>query len=331
MAGLVLVTGGTGFVGAHIVGALLARGEAVRCLVRPGRPGTTLAGLPVQLVAGDLTRPETLAAAVRGVRVLYHCAADYRLGAADPETLQRTNVAGTDALLRAAAEAGVQRVVYTSSVGALLGGRSPERPADESSVPEPKHLPGAYKRSKFEAERVAEAWQARGLPVVIVSPTTPVGEGDARPTPTGRIIVDFLNGRIPAYVAGGLNVVDVGDVATGHLLAETRGEPGQRYILGCRNLSFRDLFQLLARVSGRPAPRVRLPRWLPLAAAHVEVSLARRGRREPRFTPEAVRLSALPMYFNAGRAVRELGLPQSPVEDALRRAVVWYRARGYAP
>ncbi len=325
-----LLTGGTGFIGSHIARALLARGDEVRCLVRPGR-GAALTGLSVEPIEGDLTRPATLARAVRGVRVLYHCAADYRLGAADPETIFRTNVAGTDALLGTAADAGVERVVYTSSVGALAGGPRPQQAADESCLPDPRHLPGAYKQSKFAAERTAEAWHERGLPVVIVSPTTPVGEGDAKPTPTGRMIVDFLSGRIPAYVAGGLNVVDVRDVAAGHLLAETRGQPGQRYILGCRNLSFRELFQLLARVSGRAAPRLRLPYWLPLAAAHAEVLLARRTRREPRFTPEAVRLSALPMYFDAGRAVRELGLPQSPVEGALARAVEWYRARGYAP
>lgn len=326
-----LVTGGTGFVGAHIVRALLSRGDAVRCLVRPGSSRVALDGLPVELVEGDLTRPDTLPPAVRGVRTVFHCAADYRFGAHHAREVFRTNVDGTDALLRAAADAGVQRVVFTGSVGALAGGASRDSPADEGSVPDPEYLVGAYKRSKYQAERLAEEWNRRGLPVVTVSPTTPLGEWDSKPTPTGRVVVDFLNGRIPAYVDGGLNLVDVRDVAEGHLRAEVQGTCGERYILGARNVTFREFFGLLARVSGRRPPRMRVPRWLPLMAAHSESALARVRGREPRLTPEAVRLSAMPMYFHSGRAVRELGLPQHPVEDAASRAVHWFRERGYAP
>lgn len=326
----VLVTGATGFIGCHVVRALVERGDAVRCLVRPGSSRAALEGLPVELVEGDLTRPDTLPAAVKGVRSVFHCAADYRFGAHHARVVFRTNVDGTAALLGAAAEAGVERVVHTSSVGALAGGTSVTAPADESSVPDPAELVGAYKRSKYQAERVAEEWNRRGLPVVIVNPSTPLGEWDAKPTPTGRVIVDFLNGRIPAYVDGGLNVVDVQDVAQGHLRAEVCGQPGERYILGARNVTFRELFEMLARVSGKRPPQVRVPRWLPLMAARAESTLARIRGREPRLTPEAVRMSALPMYFDSSRAVRELDLPQHPVEDAADRAVRWYRERGYA-
>ncbi len=330
MTAPVFVTGGTGFIGTHVVRALVDRGDPVRCLVRPGSSREALEGLPVKLVEGDLTRPETLPPAVSGARTVFHCAADYRFGAHLAREVFRTNVDGTAALLAAAADAGVKRVVYTSSVGALAGGETPASPADEESLPDPDELVGAYKRSKYQAERVAEAWNRRGLPVVIVSPSTPIGEWDAKPTPTGRMVVDFLNGRIPAYVEGGLNVVDVKDVAAGHILAEEHGAPGRRYILGARNFTFRELFAMLARVAGLEPPRVRVPRWMPLMAAHAETALANVRGREPRLTAEAVRMSALPMYFDASRAVRELGLPQHPVEDAAARAVQWFRERGYA-
>ncbi len=327
----VLVTGATGFIGSHVVRALIRRGDVVRCLVRPDSSRVALDGLSVDLVEGDLTRPATLRPAVRGVRTVFHCAADYRFGAHLADTIFRTNVEGTRAILEAAAEAGVGRVVHTSSVGALAGGRTRSTPADEMSLPDVDELVGAYKRSKYEAERVAEEWHRRGLPVVIVSPSTPIGEWDAKPTPTGQMIVDVLNGRIPAYVEGGLNIVDVRDVAEGHLLAESRGQPGERYILGGRNVTFRELFEMIARAAGLAPPRLRVPRWLPLVAAHAESALARVRGRAPRLTPEAVRMSALPMYFDPGRAIRELGLPQRPVEDAIARAVRWFRDRGYAP
>ena len=325
----VLVTGATGFIGSHVARQLVERGDDVRCLVRPGSDRGTLEGLPVHWVEGDLTRPATLPDAVRGCRLVFHCAADYRLWSKDPECIYRTNVDGTEALLAASAEAGAERVVHTSSVGALPGAHH-GRPVDEEANGELGNLVGDYKRSKYLAERVAERWVGRGLDVVIVNPSTPLGEGDRKPTPTGKMVVDFLQGRIPAYVDGGLNVVDVRDVALGHLLAAERGHTGERYILGCRNVSFRELFAILARVSGRREPRLRLPHWVPLTAALAGQAWARISGGRPAVAPDAVRMARTPMYFDSGKAVRDLGLPQSPVEDAARRAVAWFRSEGYA-
>ncbi len=335
-----LVTGATGFVGGHVARALVARGLDVRCLVRPSRPSRPappqssgndgLAGLAVEIVPGDLTDRPSLDAAVAGCDWVFHCAADYRLGArgADAAAMAAANVGGTESLLAAAARAGVARVVHTSSVG-TLGHRADGAPADESTPVSIDDMIGPYKRTKYEAERAAEAWAAKGLPVVIVNPSTPVGEGDAKPTPTGQIIVDFLNRGYPAYVDTGLNLIDVRDVAAGHLLAAERGTVGERFLLGCRNMTLKEILDTLARQTGLPAPRVKVPHWLPLAAAYVEEGLARLGSRPARFTREAVRMSRHRMFFDAGKAVRELGLPQSPVEGALARAVAWFTQRGY--
>jgi dihydroflavonol-4-reductase len=332
-----LVTGATGFVGAHLARALVGRGVAVRCLVRPAAPAgrrvDLLAALPVELAPGDLREPASLRAAVAGCDVVYHCAADYRLftpGASDVREMTASNVSGTDNLLAACAEAGVGRVVYTSSVGAL-GLAADGRPADESTPASLDAMIGTYKRSKYQAERIAERWAARGLPVVIVNPSTPVGEGDVKPTPTGQMVVDFLRRKFPAYVDTGLNLIDVRDVAAGHLLAADKGRPGERYILGHRNMTLKEILDALARLTGLPSPRVRVPHWLPLAAAHVAGAAARLTGRPPRVTPEAVRMSRHVMFFDAGKAVRELGLPQSPIEPALARAVEWFESHGYAP
>jgi dihydroflavonol-4-reductase len=323
-----LVTGATGFVGGHVVRALLAESRPVRCLARATSDTRTLAKLSVKLVRRDLRDPGSLKAAVAGTDTLYHCAADYRLGVADPRELHESNVAGTDHVLGAAARAGVRRVVFTSSVGAL-GLRPAGAAADETTPVSIHEVVGAYKRSKFEAERVARAWAERGLHVVIVNPSTPVGERDWKPTPTGRIIVDFLNGRIPAYVDTGLNIVDVRDVAAGHLLAAERGRPGERYILGNRNMTLLELLEALGRLAGRRAPWLRLPHVVPLAAAAVDTLVSRWRGRTPSLSLEAVRMSTHRMFFDASKAVRELGLPQSPVEDALGRAVAWFRENGY--
>jgi dihydroflavonol-4-reductase len=323
-----LVTGGTGFVGAHVARTLLARGTAVRCLVRPGGRRANLEGLRVELAEGDLTEPASLLRAVAGIDTLYHCAADYRLWAKDPRELHHANVGGTENILRAAAEAGVRRVVYTSSVGAL--GLAPGgSPADETTPVFREKIVGHYKKSKYDAERVAEIWAGRGLPVIIVNPSTPVGELDIRPTPTGQMIVDFLNGRIPAYVDTGLNLVDVRDVARGHLLAAEKGRPGEKYILGNRNMTLKEILETLARRTGLPAPTVRLPHAVPLAAAAVTTWVAGLTGRPPRVSLESVRMSRHRMFFDAGKAVRELGLPQTPVEEALDRAVAWFREKGY--
>jgi dihydroflavonol-4-reductase len=323
-----LVTGGTGFVGSHVVRALFARGDSVRCLARPGGRRDNLSGLPVEIAEGDLTDPASLARAMRGIKELYHVAADYRLWTRDPRELYAANAGGTENVLRAAAEAGVSRVVYTSSVAAL-GLTSDGSPASETTPVERARIIGHYKKSKFDAERVALDWAARGLPVVVVNPSTPVGERDIKPTPTGQMIVDFLNRRMPAYVDTGLNLIDARDVAEGHLLAAHRGKPGEKYILGNRNMTLKEILDALAAITGLPAPRTRLPHWIPLAYSAVDTALSRVTGRPPRASFESVRMSTHRMFFDASRAVRELGLPQTPVEEALGRAVAWFRANGY--
>jgi dihydroflavonol-4-reductase len=323
-----LVTGATGFVGAHVARALLDRGVAVRCLARPGSRRDNLEGLRVEVAEGDLTDAPSLARALSGVTRLFHCAADYRLWAKDPGELSRVNVGGTETILRAAAEAGVSRVVYTSSVGAL-GLTSDGSPADEKTPVRREEIVGNYKKSKYDAERVAEQWAGRGLPVVIVNPSTPVGELDIRPTPTGQMIVDFMNGRIPAYVDTGLNLVDARDVAQGHVLAAEKGRLGEKYILANRNMTLEEILRTLARLTGRRAPSLRLPHAIPLAAAAIATFAAGLTGRPPRVSLESVRMSRHRMFFDGGKAVRELGLPQTPVEDALGRAVEWFRSKGY--
>jgi len=323
-----LVTGGTGFVGAHVVRALLRRGRSVRCLVRNSSRRTNLEGLDVEVAIGDVTDPESLSRAMAGVETVYHCAADYRLYARDPRALYACNVAGTDNLMRAAADAGARRVVHTSSVGAL-GLSANGSPADETTPVRAKSMIGHYKRSKYDAERVAEGWAARGFPVVIVNPSTPVGEYDVKPTPTGQMIVDFLNRRMPAYVETGLNLVDARDVAEGHVFAAERGRTGEKYILGHRNMTLKEILDALSRLTGLPSPGLRLPHWIPLAAAAADTFAARLTGRVPRVPLEGVRMSRHKMFFDAGKAVRELGLPQTPVEEALGRAVAWFREKGY--
>ena len=327
----VLVTGGTGFVGANLVRELLAEGRRVRVLARPGGDRRALEGCAVEIVEGDLVDEESVRAAVAGVRWVFHVAADYRLWAPDPGALFRANVDGTRHVLTAAWAAGAERIVYTSTVGAL-GIPKDGTPGDEDTPASLADMVGAYKASKFLAERVAEELAARGAPVVTVNPTAPVGPWDVKPTPTGRMIVDFLEGRMFASLDTGLNVVHVRDVARGHILAAARGRPGARYILGHENLTLRQIFGLLARITGRPAPRVRIPygvAWL--AAAGMEAASRVTGR-PPRVALTAVRMARKRMFFSAERAVRELGLPQTPAEDALRDAVDWFRARaGAAP
>jgi dihydroflavonol-4-reductase len=307
-----LVTGATGFVGAHLVRALLERGESVRCLVRASSRRSNLEGLAVELAEGDVRERESVLRAIEGCDGVYHCAADYRLYARDPAELYRTNVDGTENVLAASASAGVAKIVYTSSV-ATMG-----------------KIVGHYKRSKLLAERVAVKWAQRGLPVVIVNPSTPIGELDVKPTPTGRIIVDFLAGRIPAWVDTGLNVVDVRDVAAGHILANERGAPGERYVLAHRNVTLKELLFLLAEVSGRRPPWIELPHLVPLAFAAVDQLWARATGREPRVPLEGVRMSMTKMFFDGTRAREELGMPQSPIEPALARAVAWFHEHGYA-
>lgn len=330
MDGPVLVTGATGFIGAHLVRALVARELEVRCLVRDGSPARSLEGLPVRQVTGDVRDRPAVDRAARGCATVFHCAADYRLWARDPKEMVATNVEGTRNVLAAAAHGGVRRVVYTSSVATLVPGTA-EAPSTEGDVAREVDRIGPYKQSKFAAEQAALTAASNGQDVVIVNPSTPVGELDRKPTPTGRIIVDFMRGRMPAWVDTGLNLIDVRDVAEGHVLAAERGVSGERYILGNRNMSFRSLLEALSAASGRPAPRLRLPHWIPLAAAALGEGLARLGGPEPRVSLAAARMAKRTMYFDSGKAVRDLGLPQSSIEEALERAVAWFRAAGYAP
>jgi dihydroflavonol-4-reductase len=324
-----LVTGGTGFVGAHLVRRLLARGHEVVCLVRPTSRLENLQRLPVKLALGDLCQVETLRPAAAGCHVVYHCAADYRLWCRDPEKMHASNVEGTRNTLQVAFDEGVRRVVYTSTVGCL--GSDPDgRPADENTPVAFEELTGHYKRSKFLAEREAESWARRGLPVVIVNPSTPVGDLDSKPTPTGRMIVDFLRGRMFGYVDTGMNLIDVGDVAEGHILAAEKGKPGEKYILGNHNLTLKQIFDLLSQLTGIPSPTRRLPHWVAEAYATVENFWSETIlQREPAVPLDAVRLARHKMWFDASRAVSELGLPQAPVEHALGRAVRWFQTHGY--
>ncbi len=322
------VTGATGFLGSEVARQLLDRGAAVRCLVRDSSPRANLEGIDVELAVGDLRDRGSLDRATRGCDTVFHCAADYRLFARRPAELYASNVDGTENVLAAAAACDVDRVVYTSTVGAL-GLRADRLPATEHTPVALEDMLGHYKRSKFLAERRADAWVARGLPVVIVNPSTPVGERDIKPTDTGQMILDFLNRRMPAYVDTGLNLIDVRDCALGHVLAAERGRVGERYILGHRNLSLLEILEILAKVTGLPAPTRRLPHWIPIVYAAVDTALARVLPRQPRVALEAARLARYTMFFDPGKAVRELGLPQTPVEEPLRRAVAWFETHGY--
>jgi len=324
-----LVTGGTGFVGAHLVRALLKKGESVRCLVRPGSDRRNLAGLPVEVAEGDITDPVAAARAVRGCDTVFHVAAAYQLWVPDPAPMYRANVGGTRTVLTAAGEAGTKRIVYTSTVGAL-GNPGDGRPGTETTPVTLADMVGHYKRSKFLAEQEAMRLARSGLPVVIVNPTAPVGAYDVKPTPTGQMIVDFLRGQMRGVLRTGLNLVAASDVAAGHLLAAERGKVGHRYILGHANLMLQEIFALLARLTGIPAPRLRVPYVVAVAAAAASEGLSRLTGRPPRIPLTGVRMARKVMFFDAGKAVRELGLPQTPVEGALREAVDWFTAHGYA-
>jgi dihydroflavonol-4-reductase len=324
-----LVTGATGFVGSAVVRALVRRGEPVRAMVRPASSLRLLEDLRVDLVTGDLTEPRSCEAALKGCRALFHVAADYRLWVADPKEMYRTNVAGTRAILAAAGDAGLARIVHTSSV-ATLGCRPDRLPADETTTATLAGMIGHYKRSKFLAEEVAREFAQAGLPVVIVNPSAPVGPGDARPTPTGRVVLEAARGRMPAYVDTGLNVVHVDDVAEGHLLAFERGRLGERYVLGGDNLPLREMLATIARLVGRRPPGLRLPATAVVPVAVVAEALARLGiGSEPFVTRDGLRMARKPMYFTSAKAERELGYRSRPAEEALRDAIGWYRGHGH--
>jgi dihydroflavonol-4-reductase len=324
-----LVTGANGFVGSHVARKLVEHGEQVRVLVRPQSSLKAIEGLPVEMVFGDLRAPESLDAAVKGVDRVFHVAADYRLGAKNPQEIYDANVGGTRNLLEASKRAGVNRIIVTSSVATIAVDRGDSLP-NEATEARLEEMIGHYKRSKFLAEKEALSVASKGMPVVVVNPTTPVGPGDWKPTPTGRIIVDFLNGRMPAYVETGLNWVPVEDVATGHWIAAERGRVGERYILGGRNMLLKEVLDILARISGRPSPRVRLPHSVAIAAGYADRFFSRILNRQPRIPLEGVRMARHKMFVDCSKAESELGFKASSIEAALERAVLWYGRNDYA-
>jgi len=326
-----LVTGGTGFIGSHVVRQLLSRHIAVRCLVRAQSNRRNLDGLDVSYVLGDLRDAASLRLALRDCDQLYHIAADYRIWTRHPKEMERTNVEGTRQLFEAAGEAGLKRIVFTSSVAAV--GR-PESNGHlgigrEDLDPTPGQLVGPYKRSKFASDQLAREFARKGLPIVIVNPAAPIGSHDIKPTPTGKLVVDFLNRRMPAYIDTGMNFVDVEDVAFGHWLAAEKGQIGERYILGNQNMTLKEFMDTVARVAGLPAPRFKIPYAIAYVAGAVSTGVSYLTNKEPAIPLDGVRMAHEPMYYDASRAVRELGLPQTPVKTAIEKAVRWFRDNGY--
>ena len=326
---MILITGANGFVGAAVVRQLLAAGHAVRALIRPTSARANLDGLAVEIVQGDLRDAASLTRAMAGVRFVFHVAADYRLWARRPQEIVQTNVEGTRALMEAALRAGVERVVYTSSV-ATLKARPDGAPSDETLPLDPASAIGAYKYSKVVAERLVETMVAeRNLPAVVVNPSTPIGPRDVRPTPTGRIIVEAAAGRMPAYVDTGLNLVHVDDVAAGHLLALAKGRIGARYILGGQDVLLSGMLREISRQVGRSPPRLKLPRQLIFPIAYAAEAVATFSGREPFVTTTGLRLAKDRMFFTSAKAERELGYGARPYNEAVAEAIAWFRQHGY--
>ena len=321
------ITGATGFVGHHVAAALIRRGWSLKAICR--KPPAQSVELPgIEWRTGDVRNRDQVMNAMSGAEAVFHVAADYRLWAVNPREIYENNVAGTINVMHAALATGVRRVIHTSSVGAL--GLVPDGTAAyENTAVCLDDMVGHYKRSKFLAEREAEKFLEKGLPVVFVHPSTPVGPRDHKPTPTGKIIVDFLNRKMPAYLDTGLNLVDVRDVAEGHRLAFEKGKPGEKYILGNRNMTLAQIFALLEEISGVPAPVVKLPYTPILWLAGILHAVSLVSRRQPPVPYEGVRMAAKRMFFDPSKAIRELGFPQTPVETALSDAVTWFRDNGY--
>ena len=326
---LAFVTGATGFLGSHVARVLAEQGAELRLLVRPTSNLKNLEGLKAETARGDLRDAASLEKAMCGCDTVFHVAADYRLWVRDPAEMYRSNVAGTRAILEAARKNNVRRVVYTSSVG-TIGFTGDGKPADEDSPVALADMIGHYKRSKFMAEQIALEAGRSGLDVVTVNPTTPVGEQDVKPTPTGRIVLDFLKRKFPAYVETGLNLVDVRECARGHVLALEKGRSGERYILGGEDLTLKQILDKLGKLTGLPSPRIKLPYFFAFAAGVVDEAItAGLLHREPRATVDTVRMGKKKMFASSAKAERELGWKLVPAEDALRRAVDWFRANGY--
>lgn len=323
-ADLILVTGASGFVGSSVARTLIDRGATVRLLVRSTSDRTNLTGLKAELVEGDIRDEASVERAARGARFLFHVAADYRIWAPDPEEIVRNNRAGTLAVMNAARAAGVERIVYTSSVATLKpvnGGV-----ADETRAATPEQAVGAYKRSKVVAERLVEAMVREGLPAVIVNPSTPIGPRDVKPTPTGRIIVEAANGKMPAFVESGLNLVHVDDVAAGHVLALEKGRIGERYILGGQDVSLGQMLADIADIVGRKPPTIRIPRAPLFPMAWINEQIARVTGKDPFLTVDSLKMAAHNMYFSSARAEAELGYRARPYRQALSDAIDWFRA-----
>lgn len=324
-----LVTGATGFVGAAVVRALLKAGVEVRVLARRDSDFGNLQSFKLDGVYGDLRDKESLRKALAGCQHLYHIAAHYALWARNPSIFYDVNVTGTKNLMEAARDVGTERIVYCSTIGAI--GLPPGGGLGTEDTPVSlDQMAGHYKRSKFLAEQEVLALAKQGLPVVIVNPSAPVGEGDIKPTPTGQMIVDFMKGRMPAYIETGMNIVDVDDVAAGHLLAMQKGRTGERYILGTKNLMLHEIFAILSRLTGVKAPSIKLPRGLILPLAYLNLAFAYVTGITPRIPLEGVKMAKYKMHYDCSKAIRELGIPQTPPEVALEKAVRWFREHGYA-
>jgi dihydroflavonol-4-reductase len=324
---ITLVTGAAGFLGSHLTRQLVARGERVRVLVRPSGSNRAISDLSLEYVTGDLRDASSLERAMRGVGRVFHVAADYRLWARKSQEIYDSNVGGTKNLLDAARRAGVEQLIYTGTVATIAVDR-PELPSEltDSKLEE---MVGHYKRSKWMAEQEALSAARAGMPVIVAMPTTPVGPWDWKPTPTGKIILDFLNGKMPGYVETGLNFVGVEDCAAGHLLVSEKGKAGQRYLLGAENLTLKELLDTLARITGLPAPRLKIPHGVALGVAYLETAFSLLVGKEPQIPVEGVKIAQHRMFVDYQRTQQELGFHPGPVKDALERAVRWYEANGY--
>ena len=324
----IFLTGATGFVGGNLARMLLADGYEVRALVRSGSDQRNIVGLPIETVTGDLDNRQKLAEQIMGCDGVFHVAAHYSLWVKDREAIYRANVTGTKNLLAAAKTACVKRFIHTSSVAAI-GVPPVQTLGTEATQTTVEALVSDYKKSKFLAEQAALEAAHNGLDVVIVNPSTPIGAYDVKPTPTGEIILRFLQNRMPAYVHTGLNLIDVDDVARGHILAWQRGRTGERYILGNRNLTLKEMLGILAAITGKPAPRFAIPHFIPLAVAFVDEMILDKFGKTPQVSLYSVQMSRKAMYYDSSKAVTELGLPQKPVEAAIEKAVRWFEANGY--
>jgi dihydroflavonol-4-reductase len=322
-----LVTGAAGFLGSHVTRQLVSRGESVRVLMRPSSNNRAISDLSLEYVTGDLRDKASLERAMNGVKRVFHVAADYRLWAKRPQDIYDSNVGGTKNLLAAAKNAGIEQLIYTSTVATIAVDR-PELP-NESTDAKLEEMVGHYKRSKWMAEKEVLLAAKDGLPVIVAMPTTPVGPWDWKPTPTGKIILDFLNGKMPGYVETGLNFVGVEECAAGHLLVAERGKIGERYLLGAENLTLKGLLDLLAGITGLRAPSMKIPHGVALGVAYVESAFSRLVGKEPQIPVEGVKIAQHKMFVDCSRARRELGFQPGPVAAALERAVRWYRANGY--